>query len=142
MIGLVPISRRRTLEWLWINGRSVGCGYLNLLAFSCLIYGSRKFLTRMVMVEPLLTLGKASLEVFCAHLFFVFMGLALLYGEMDELHGRSAICLLIVTFAGLMLVAIREVRRKQKARRQETPVESFRAAPCLTPATAESRVEV
>src|SRR6202789_603518 len=56
---------------------------LNLMAFSCLIYGSRKFLTRMVMVEPLLTLGKASLEVFCAHLFFVFMGLALLYGERE-----------------------------------------------------------
>jgi hypothetical protein len=115
---------------------------LNLLAFSCVIYGSRKFLTRLVMVEPLVTLGKASLEVFCAHLFFVFMGLALLYGEMSELHGRYAISLLIVTFAGLMLVAIREVRRKQKARRQETPVESFRPAPCLTPATAESRVEV
>jgi hypothetical protein len=117
---------------------------LNLLAFSCVIYGSRKFLTRLVMVEPLVTLGKASLEVFCAHLFFVFMGLALLYGEMDELHGRYAISLLIVTFAGLMLVAIREVRRKQKARRSEAPVESFRPgpAPCLTPATAESRVEV
>jgi hypothetical protein len=115
---------------------------INLSAFSCVIYGSRKVLTRLVLVEPLLTLGKASLEVFCAHLFFVFMGLALLYGEMSELHGRYAISLLIVTFAGLMLVAIREVRRKQKARRQETPVESFRAAPCLTPATAESRVEV
>jgi hypothetical protein len=115
---------------------------VNLSAFSCVIYGSRKVLTRLVLVEPLLTLGKASLEVFCAHLFFVFVGLALLYGEMSELHGRYAISLLIVTFAGLMLVAIREVRRKQKTRRPEIPVESFRTAPCLTPAPAESRVEV
>jgi hypothetical protein len=38
-----------------------------------------------------LTLGKASLEVFCAHVFFVFVGLALLYGEVTELHGRYAI---------------------------------------------------
>jgi hypothetical protein len=89
---------------------------LNLFAFSCLIYGSRKFLTRLVLVEPFLTLGKASLEVFCAHLFFVFVGLALLYGEVTELHGRYAIVLLALTFTGLMLVAVREVRRKRKAR--------------------------
>jgi hypothetical protein len=89
---------------------------LNLFAFSCMIYWSRKYLTRMVLVEPLLTLGKASLEVFCAHVFFVFVGLALLYGEVTELHGRVALILLIITFTALILVAIREVRRKQKAR--------------------------
>jgi hypothetical protein len=89
---------------------------LNLFAFSCLIYWSRKYLTRMVLVEPFVTLGKASLEVFCAHVFFVFVGLALLYGEVTELHGRYALILLIITFTALMLVAIREVRRKQKAR--------------------------
>jgi fucose 4-O-acetylase-like acetyltransferase len=81
-----------------------------------MIYWSRKYLTRMVLVEPLVTLGKASLEVFCAHVFFVFVGLALLYGEVTELHGPYALILLIITFTALILVAIREVRRKQKAR--------------------------
>jgi hypothetical protein len=114
---------------------------INLLAFSCVIYWSRKFLTRLVLIEPLLTLGKASLEVFCAHLFFVFVGLALLYGEMSELHGPYALTLLIVTFGGLMLVAIREVRRKQKARRAEPQVESFRAVSALAPAAVEGNVE-
>ena len=71
---------------------------LNLFAFSCMVYWSRKFLTRLVLVEPFLTLGKASLEVFCAHVFFVFVGLALLYGEVTELHGRYAIVLLAITF--------------------------------------------
>ena len=52
--------------------------------------------------------------MFCAHVFFVFVGLALLYGEMNELHGRYALMLLAITFTGLMLVALREVRRKQK----------------------------
>ena len=56
---------------------------------------------------------------------------------MSELHGRYAVSLLIVTFAGLMLVAIREVRRK-KALKAEAQVESFRPTPTLTPATAES----
>jgi hypothetical protein len=114
---------------------------LNLFAFSCTIYWSRKFLTRLVLVEPFLTLGKASLEVFCAHVFFVFVGLALLYGEMNELHGRYALMLLAITFTGLMLVAIREVRRKQKDRRSPPPVESMRSVPSLTPPPAESRAE-
>ncbi len=115
---------------------------LNLFAFSCMIYWSRKFLTRLVLIEPFLTLGKASLEVFCAHVFFVFVGLALLYGEMSELHGRYAISLLVITFTGLMLVAIREVRRKQKARRSPPQEESFRPVSGLTPPPAERRAEV
>ena len=86
---------------------------LNLLAFSCLVYYMRNHLSRMVTVEPLLTLGKASLEVFCAHLVFVFLGLALLYGEVSELHGAYAILLVTITFTGLMMVALREVRRKR-----------------------------
>jgi hypothetical protein len=124
---------------------------LNLFAFSCVVYWARKYLTPMVLVEPLLTLGKASLEVFCAHLFFVFVGLALLYGEVTELHGPYAIVLLAITFTGLILVAIREVRRKRQARLSPPPggtsraltqdaTESFRPVPGLNPPT-ESRAE-
>jgi hypothetical protein len=86
---------------------------LNLFAFSCLVYYMRNHLSRMVTVEPLMTLGKASLEVFCAHLVFVFLGLALLYGEVSQLHGAYAILLVTITFTGLMMVALREVRRKR-----------------------------
>jgi hypothetical protein len=125
---------------------------LNLCAFSCMIYWSRKFLTRLVLVEPFLTLGKASLEVFCAHVFFVFVGLALLYGEVTELHGRYAFILLLITFTALILVAAREVRNKRLARlssptagvqphsRQELS-ESFRPVSGLNPPPAESRAE-
>ncbi len=113
---------------------------LNLFAFSCVVYWSRKSLTRLVMVEPLLTLGKASLEVFCAHLFFVFVGLALLYGEVTELHGPYALILLTITFTALILVAIREVRRKQKARHSSPAGGAFR--PGMNPPPAESRAEV
>src|ERR1700722_10228868 len=113
---------------------------LNLFAFSCMIYWSRKYLTRMVLVEPFLTLGKASLEVFCAHVFFVFVGLALLYGEVTELHGPYALILLTITFTALILVAIREVRRKQKARHSSPAGGAFR--PGLNPPPAESRAEV
>ncbi len=122
---------------------------LNLFAFSCVVYGARKVLTRLVLVEPFLTLGKASLEVFCAHVFFVFVGLALLYGEVTELHGRVAIVLLTVTFAALIGVATREVRRKRKLRASSPtagPPPAMRKEASeafgLNPPPAESHAEV
>jgi hypothetical protein len=87
---------------------------INLIAFGCVLYWSRKIVKRIVMVEPFITLGKASLEVFCAHIVFVFVGLALLYGEVSQLHGIYADSLVAFTFTGLLLIAIREVHRKRK----------------------------
>jgi hypothetical protein len=87
---------------------------LNLVCFTIALYWLRKPLLRLVAIEPFLTLGKASLEVFCAHIFFVFFGLALLYGEVTQLHGYVAVALLVFTFTGLILVAVREVRRRRE----------------------------
>jgi len=87
---------------------------LNLIAFSILIYWFRRPVKRVVLIEPFLTLGKASLEVFCAHIVFVFIALALLYGEFTQLNGIYATATLILTFTGLILIAIREVRIKRR----------------------------
>ena len=89
---------------------------LNLLAFTIVFYWLRKYVLRAVAIEPFLTLGKASLQVFCAHVFFVFVGLALLYGEMEQLQGVTAIALVVVTFAALILVALNEIRKKRQER--------------------------
>jgi len=86
---------------------------INLAAFTIVLYWLRKPVLKIVAIEPFLTLGKASLEVFCAHVFFVFFGLALLYGEVTQLHGYLAIGLVVFTFAGLILVALREIRRRR-----------------------------
>jgi hypothetical protein len=93
---------------------------VNLACFTILLYWLRKPVLRMVAIEPFLTLGKASLEVFCAHIFFVFFGLALLYGEVTQLHGLVAIGLLVFTFTGLILVALREVRRRRDEKERAT----------------------
>jgi hypothetical protein len=71
------------------------------------------------------------LQVFCAHIFFVFVGLALLYSDVPQLHGWVAITLLAVTFAGLVLVAVREVRkqREDRARREARSSEAPPEAP-------------
>jgi hypothetical protein len=89
---------------------------INLAAFVVVCYWMRRRLLRLVSVEPFLTLGKASLQVFCAHVFFVFGGLALLYEDAPQLHGARAYGILLLTFAGLMLVAMREARLRREAR--------------------------
>ncbi len=89
---------------------------LNLAAVLVVCYWLRHYLVRLVAIEPFLTLGKASLQVFCAHVLFVFMGLALLYEDIPRLHGLKAYGMLLLTFVGLFLVAIREVRLRRAER--------------------------
>jgi hypothetical protein len=88
---------------------------VNLTAFVCLFYSVRKYVGRIVSREPLITLGKAAMEVFCAHLVFVFAGLALLYQEMPQVHGIKAALLLVITFAGLLFVAGSASRKRSEA---------------------------
>jgi hypothetical protein len=89
---------------------------INLAAFLIVCYWMRRYLLKLVSIEPFLTLGKASLQVFCAHVFFVFAGLALLYGDIPQLHGARAYGMLLLTFSGLMLVAMREARLRREAK--------------------------
>jgi hypothetical protein len=89
---------------------------LNLAAFAVFLYGSRAVVKRVITIEPFLTLGRASLEVFCSHLFFVFLGLAMLSGDSSQLHGMRAAVLVVVTFSGMLLVAVREVHRQARLR--------------------------
>jgi len=105
---------------------------LNIAAFMVIFYWSRKYIRLVVAREPFLTLGKASLQVFCAHLFFVFAGLALLYGEVEQLTGVTAVVLLVVTFACLFLVAANEVRKNHaKKKAAGTGAPSAPASPQL-----------
>jgi hypothetical protein len=86
---------------------------INLAAVLVVCYWLRRYLVRLIAREPFLTLGKASLQVFCAHVIFVFAGLALLYGDIPQLHGFRAYGMLVLTFTGLFLIAAREVRLRK-----------------------------
>jgi hypothetical protein len=94
---------------------------VNLIAFACVIYWSRKLLTRLILIEPFIMLGKASLQVFCAHLAFVFVGLAFLYGTLSQLHGFYAVDLVASTFVGLIFVAFRKIRRERQEHTTNNP---------------------
>jgi hypothetical protein len=87
---------------------------VNFISFACVIFGWQTLLSRLFVTEPFFMLCKASLQVFCAHLAFVFVGLALLYGTVSQLRGFDAIGLVTSTFAGLIFVALRGVRRKRQ----------------------------
>jgi hypothetical protein len=65
-------------------------------------------------------------------LFFVFGGLFLLYGEMEQLHGWTAIILIAVTYVCLFLVAANEVRKKRRAKLAAAAA-SFPPPPPLAP---------
>jgi hypothetical protein len=104
---------------------------LNLASFTVCAYWARKFVKPLILREPFLTLGEASLRVFCAHIVFVFAGLMMLYGDfnsdgLDQLHGVPAIALLSCTFAALIWVASNEVRRK-RVEKQRREAELLRA---------------
>ncbi len=94
---------------------------LNLAAFALALYWLRNYLLQGVLIEPFLTLGKASLQVFCTHLVFVFLGLAFLTRDVNEdvgapaeqLHGVWAAGWVALTLAALILVAARQVRKRK-----------------------------
>lgn len=97
---------------------------INLITFSIAAYWLRKYLLRWVAIEPFLTLGKASLRVFCAHVVFVFLGLSFLVRDVGEdvgappeqLHGAAAAILLAATFVFLFLLARHRVEQHKAAR--------------------------
>jgi hypothetical protein len=81
-------------------------GALRLLDFSSLailFVVSRSWLARWLTIAPLVALGKASLEVFCAHLLFCFAGLSLARDGSLPAWIQSA--LIVSTLIGLYIVA-------------------------------------
>lgn len=110
---------------------------LNTAAFGLLCYSMRKPLLRMISIEPFLTLGKASMRVFCAQLVFVFVALGLLYRDVGQdipgppptLHNATAAIMFAVTFPVLILVAAHQVRQKRREKREKLAREHEQAEP-------------
>ena len=93
---------------------------LNLISFSIVAYWLRRLLVPLFALEPFLTLGKASLRVFCTHIVFVFVGLAFLARDVghdndtiEQLTGWPAVALIAVTLVVLFIVAAFKERRRR-----------------------------
>ena len=76
---------------------------IDLAAVAALLICLRPVL-KWLAVRPLVMLGQASLQVFCAHLFFCFFGLAVM-GNASMVSGWHQIVLLTVTFTALFITA-------------------------------------
>jgi len=59
---------------------------------------------RPLVVRPLVMMGQASLQVFCAHVLFCFLGLTIM-GDASRVGGWEQVALLTAAFSGLLLTA-------------------------------------
>ncbi|HEY0263981.1 MAG TPA: OpgC domain-containing protein [Granulicella sp.] len=126
-VGLAVIFAclRRDVPVDWFNsGRYASLqdkwslGPLRLLDFLCiglLLWAGRSWLKRSLSWKPLSELGKSSLQVFSAHVIFVFIGLALIYEDAGEqVEGWEARLLILGTLIGLFSIALLWKRNKRK----------------------------
>jgi hypothetical protein len=76
---------------------------INFAAIAALLIRFQS-VVRPLVVRPLVMLGQSSLQVFCAHLFFCFLGLTLM-GDASRVGGWEQVALLVAAFSGLLLTA-------------------------------------
>jgi hypothetical protein len=73
-----------------------------------------------LVIRPFVLLGQASLQVFCAHLLFCFLGLTIM-GEAARVEGWGQVALIVATFLGLLLTAKVFGKSARKAEGSRSP---------------------
>jgi hypothetical protein len=103
-------------------------GIVRLLNFSAIAMLLIRFRTVMkaLTVRPLVLMGQSSLQVFCTHFIFCFIGIAMM-GDGPRLYGWKQAALIAVTFAALLAVARYNARpiaspQSEKTEKQRRPV--------------------
>lgn len=81
-----------------------GLRLLNFVSFAVIFTASRSWVARWLTISPLVSLGKASLEVFCVHLLFCFAALSLV-GDGTDVPAWVQSALIAITLAGLFVVS-------------------------------------
>ena len=77
---------------------------LDFTSFTILFAAGRSWLARWIAIPPLVLLGKASLQVFCAHLLFCFAALSLV-GDGIGAPAWIQLVLIATTLIGLFMLA-------------------------------------
>lgn len=110
---------------------------LNIAAYIVLFWWLRKYIAKALTHEPMVVFGQASIEVFCGHLFFVFLGLGLVTGDLLHASGPAAVTLDIITFPALFAMAYWIVKRRKRRKGVPEPRREIRPKPI-----AEARPEL
>jgi hypothetical protein len=96
-----------------------GLRLLDFSSFAILFAVSRPWLARWFNIAPLLLLGQASLEVFCAHLLFCFAALSFV-NDGTGLPVWIQLAFIAATLIGLYMVARSFVNARTAAKRNKT----------------------
>lgn len=78
-----------------------------------------RWITKTISIRPLVLMGQSSLQVFCTHFIFCFIGIAMM-GNADRIFGWGQAALIIGTFGSLLLVARYHVAHTAAAKEQAT----------------------
>ncbi len=114
------------LRWAVGNGIELGnleflfdkwhFGVVRIIDFAALAALAIRFqrVLKPLAIKPLVVMGQASIQVFCAHLLFCFLGLAIM-GTRPIASGWQQVMLIVVTLSALRLVAGFFSRQKARA---------------------------
>ena len=120
------VGRGVELGGLEVNFDKWHLGVVRLIDFSAfaVLLVRLQPVMKFLAVRPLVMLGQASLQVFCAHLFFCFFGLTMM-GNASMVSGWRQVLLLALTFSALFFTA--------KIFAKQPKLEPRRTSPALAP---------
>jgi hypothetical protein len=108
-----PIFWNGSLAMLQDKWRFAPLRLLDFSALGIVLWRFRPGLKRILNTPPLPSIGMSSLQVFAAHVVFVFCALALITeGSGELLHGRLAVAVVSLTLLGMLLTGILASARK------------------------------
>jgi hypothetical protein len=96
-------------------------GLIHLVNFAAvaMVVVRFRWITKAISIRPLVLMGQSSLQVFCTHFIFCFIGIAMM-GSGDRIFGWGQAALIAGAFAALLLVARYHVARSTSGRQQTT----------------------
>jgi hypothetical protein len=107
-------------KWSWLQDKwkLAPLRVVNFTAVGLVLWRLRRWLKAVLNRGPLPALGMASIQVFTAHVVFVFLGLALIYSDSDTLvHGWQARLLIAASLLGLVATGAVVAQRKLRERK-------------------------
>lgn len=117
------VGRGVELGGLEVNFDKWHLGVVRLIDFSAfaVLLVRLQPVMKFLAVRPLVMLGQASLQVFCAHLFFCFFGLTMM-GSASMVSGWRQVLLLALTFSALLFTAKIFAKQPKLEPRRTSPV--------------------
>jgi hypothetical protein len=125
IVAVVLLALRYVQVWGWDPGRYAvfldkwHLGIVRLIDFAAISMLLIRFrsIPKALSFRPLVLMGQSSLQVFCTHFVFCFIGIGMM-GSSDRIFGWPQVALIVGTFTALLLVAKWHVAHVAASRQQ------------------------